>query len=143
MFQTIPDEYLRIAVSNGHPEEQALIRQWWHQVHGARGRIVWEYYLGDCYADAVWFPDADESGAEYPGRETRSRFPIAGASIVVCEAKLRLTAELMGQALLYRYLARAAGANVRSVVLFANRTSPLFKEAAHDAGFEVVIRDAA
>jgi hypothetical protein len=142
MPQSLPAAYLRPAVSNGHPQEQALIRQWWHEVHGGRGRIVWEYYLGDCYADAVWFPDADENGAEYPGRATRSKFPISGESIVVCEAKLRLTAELMGQALLYRYLARAAGATVRSVVLFAKRTSPSFKDAAHDAGFEVVIRDA-
>src|SRR5688572_19365679 len=99
--------------------EQALIRRWWTEANSARGCIVWEYYLGDCYADAVWFPDGDPGGAEYPGTSATSRFPIAGASIVLCEAKLRFTPELIGQGLVYRHLAANAGARLQSVVLFA------------------------
>jgi hypothetical protein len=132
--------YLRPAVSNGHPKEQALIRRWWTEVHGARGRIVWEYYLGACYADAVWFPEAEESHAEYSGVGATMRFPLPGAPIVICEAKLRLTPELIGQATVYRFLAKAAGANVRSVIVFAEESSATFQAAAEDAGFQVVIQ---
>lgn len=136
-------DYLRPPVCNGHPLEQALIRQWWKEVHGARGRMVWEYYLGDCYADAVWFPDADEIDAEYPGTRAATTFPINGASIVLCEAKLRLSPELIGQAVVYRFLARAAGARVRSVVLLAQKSSPPLQAAAEDAGFQVVLQHGA
>lgn len=135
-------DYLRSAVSNGNPTEQALIRRWWNEVHGARGCIVWEYYLGDCYADALWFPDSNDCGAEYSGVAARRKFSIKGAVVVVCEAKQRLTAELMGQALLYRHLARDAGADVRATVLCVTQSSPAFEAAANAAGFEVVVLDA-
>jgi hypothetical protein len=136
-------DYLQPAISNGHPMEQALIRRWWSEVHAARGCIVWEYYLGDCYADAIWFPEAEASGTEYPGTSATTRFPICGSSIVLCEAKLRLTPELIGQGLVYRHLAKVAGARIQSVVLFAERSSLAFRSAAEEAGFQVVLqRDA-
>lgn len=131
--------YLRQSISNGHSHEQALIRRWWHEVHGARGRIVWEYYLGDCYLDAMWFPDADEHGVEYPGVAAPSRFPIKGAKVVLCEAKLRLTPELIGQALVYGSLARRAGADIQSIVVFSQKGRPAFATAAEDLGLKVVL----
>lgn len=133
-------DYLRPAVSNGNPAEQALIRRWWREVKSGRGCVVWEYYLGGCYADAVWFPEAEPSGTEYPGAGAPTRFPIAGKSIVLCEAKLRLTPELIGQGLVYRHLARAAGARLDAVALFARRSDPAFQAAAEDAGFQVVVQ---
>lgn len=131
--------YEKTAVSNGHPKEQALIRRWWHEVHGARGRMVWEYYLGDCYLDAMWFPDAPEHGAEYPGTSAVTRFPIDGARVVLCEAKLRLTPELVGQALMYGAFARRAGARVSSITVFAETGKPAFVAAAEELGLQVVL----
>lgn len=81
-------DYARPAVSNGNPDEQALIRRWWHEQHGARGCLVWEYYLGDCYLDAMWFPEAGEQGVEFSGANAPTKFPISGRSVVLCEAKL-------------------------------------------------------
>ncbi|MDB4909143.1 MAG: hypothetical protein JWO05_3927 [Gemmatimonadetes bacterium] len=129
----------RPAISNGHPREQALIRRWWHEVHEARGRLVWEYYLGDCYVDAVWFPDADETGVEYAGASAPSKFPLAGCSVVLCEAKLRLTPELVGQALMYGVFARRAGAELRSIVIFSQTAKPSFISAAEECGLTVVV----
>jgi hypothetical protein len=37
-----PASFLRDAITNGNPHEQALIRRWWHQQHNAQGRLVWE-----------------------------------------------------------------------------------------------------
>ena len=133
------NEFMRPSVSNGHPGEQAQIRQWWHEVHHAKGSIVWEYYLGDCYLDAMWFPETGEVGAEYPGKRAPMAFPLGGKPVVLCEAKTRLTPGLVGQALLYSALARRAGADVRSVVIFAQRYSPSFRIAAIELGLEVVI----
>ena len=112
-------DYLRPPISNGNPVEQALIRGWWHEEQGAKGRLVWEYYLGDCYLDAMWFPDAAATGEEQPGTGAPKRFPLAGAGVVLCEAKQRLTPELIGQALVYGVFARRGGAEVRSTVIFA------------------------
>jgi hypothetical protein len=131
--------YLRPSVSNGHPREQALIRQWWHEVHGARGRLVWEYYLGDCYLDAMWFPEALETGTEVAGTGAPTKYPISGLPVVLCEAKLRLTPELIGQALVYGSFARRAGANVQSIVVFAERSRPSFAVAAGELGLKVVL----
>jgi hypothetical protein len=135
---TLPAYHLP-AVSNGHPTEQALIRRWWHEVHGARGRIVWEYYLGDCYLDAMWFPEADESAVEYPGTGAPARFPLAGVAVVLCEAKIRLTPELVGQALMYGTFARRAGAEIRSIVIFAEIGKTAFVSAAEELGLQVVL----
>jgi hypothetical protein len=133
------DDYIRPAISNGHPKEQALIRRWWHEIHGARGRLVWEYYLGDCYLDAMWFPEVDETAMEYPGIAAPIRFPIAGASVVLCEAKLQMTPELVGQALMYGTFAKRAGADIRSITVFAETGKPAFVSAAEELGLQVVI----
>src|SRR5581483_9181288 len=133
------DHYIRPPVSNGHPREQALIRRWWNEVHGARGRLVWEYYLGDYYLDAMWFPEASERGIEHSGVGAPTLFPISGVPVVLCEAKLRLTPELIGQALVYGSFARRAGARVQSIVIFANEARPAFEAAAADLGLTVVV----
>jgi hypothetical protein len=133
--------YFRPSVSNGHPGEQALIRQWWHETHGARGRLVWEYYLGDCYLDAMWFPEATEHGVELAGIAAPTKYPISGVPVVLCEAKLKLTPELIGQALVYGAFARRAGADVQSIVIFAERSQPEFAAAARDLGLNVVLRN--
>src|SRR5688500_19153045 len=106
-------DYIRPSVSNGHPHEQALIRRWWHEIHGARGRLVWEYYLGDCYLDAMWFPEANDHGTELPGIGAPKNYPIPAVPLVLCEAEVRLTSELIGQALVYGSFARQAGADVQ------------------------------
>ena len=133
-------DYLRTPVSNGNPVEQALIRQWWHEEHGAKGRLVWEYYLSDCYLDAMWFPDADVEREEHAGTGAPRRFPLAGAGVVLCEAKHRLTPELIGQALVYSVFARRAGAEVRSTVIFAQAGGDAFKTAAEALGLRVVLQ---
>ena len=113
------NEFLQGSVSNGNPAEQALIRRWWHEEHGAVGRIVWEYHLDGFYADAIWFPDAGEGGGEQPGKDTARLFPLAGRRIVLCEAKSMLNPELVGQALVYSELTRQAGADLAETVVFA------------------------
>jgi len=132
-------DYVRQAISNGQPREQALIRRWWHEVHAARGCLVWEYYLGNCYVDAMWFPEASETGREIPGADASKNFPIQGPPVVLCEAKLRLTPELIGQALLYQVLAERAGAKVRATIVFAETARPDFASAAEQLGLEVVL----
>ena len=102
--------------------------------------MVWEYYLAGCYLDAVWFPEANGRENEASGLRAAARFPIAVVPVVLCEAKLRLTPELIGQALVYGAFARRIGANVRSIVIFAEtaRGSDL-KAAAEDLGLTVVL----
>jgi hypothetical protein len=131
--------YLQPSISNGLPTEQALIRCWWHEQHGARGRIVWEYYLEGCYVDAVWFPDAPGHRLEEPGKGTGRLFPIKGENIVVCEAKKSLTPELIGQALVYSELARRAGANLKDTVVFAEIGAPAMIEVAQKFGLNITM----
>ncbi len=108
--------YLRKAISNGHPREQALIHRWWHESHKARGCMVWEYH-----------------------KETAKRFPLEGNEMVLCEAKISLDPELIGQALVYTRLARRAGGAVRETVIFAETGSRSLQEAAQELGLTVVI----
>jgi hypothetical protein len=58
---------------------------------------------------------------------------------VLCEAKLRLTPELIGQALVYGSFARRLGAKVQSIVIFAEKGSESLQEAAKELGLEVVM----
>jgi hypothetical protein len=132
-------DFLKPPVCNGHPTEQALIRSWWHEEQRARGRLVWEYFLGECYADAVWFPEAKVTGEECPGTSANRKYPIRGMPVVLCEAKLRLNPELIGQALVYGVLARSAGADLRSIVVFAEIAAPSMKAAAEELGLHVVL----
>jgi hypothetical protein len=117
------DSYRHPPISNGNPDEQALIRRWWHEQHAGRGLMVWEYYLRGCYLDGMWFPEALAVGAEEPGLNAPSKFPIAGKRVTLCEAKVRLTPELIGQALVYASFARGLGALVERVVIFAKTGS--------------------
>jgi len=128
------NDYTRDAISNGNPVEQALIRRWWHEQHAARGVIVWEYYLEGRYLDAVWFPDEDSVGLEHPGVQAQSRFPLAGKQVVLCEAKLKLTPELVGQALVYQRFANHAGARIKEVVIFSMETDESIVRAAKELG---------
>src|SRR3954469_6478336 len=132
-------DYIRPAVCNGHPREQALIRRWWYEVHGARGRMFWEYYLDGCYLDALWLPDVDDRGTELSGTRAPKAFAIGGVPVVLCEAKLRLSPELIGQALVYGMLARRVGARARPPVIFAERARPPLRFAAEALGLEVVL----
>ena len=80
-------DHLLPSVSNGHPREQALVRRWWREVQGARGLLVWEYYLEGCYLDAVWFPEASEARVEASGMRAPIAHPLDGRPVVLCEAK--------------------------------------------------------
>jgi hypothetical protein len=105
---------------------------------------VWEYYLGDCYLDAMWFPDWPGRETEVSGLGAASKFPIAGVPVVLCEAKIRLTPELIGQGLLYGVLARRLGAQVRSTIIFVESTpADSFKTAAEELGLKVVLSSTA
>ena len=71
-------DYLLPSVSNGNPREQALIRRWWYDSWGARGTLVWEYYLEGRYADAVLFCGADAPSGEEGGIGVPVTFPPSG-----------------------------------------------------------------
>jgi len=131
------DAYFQSAVSNGNPYEQALIRRWWAEDQEMKGELVWEYHIDGYYIDAVWFPDSANSGVENPGVNTNGYFPIKDQKIVICEAKLRLTPELVGQALVYTELARRAGAKVEKTVVFCDEVSPRIASVAAELGLEV------
>ena len=133
-------KYLQDSVSNGIAREQALIRRWWHEQHNARGVLVWEYYLEGKYADAVWFPNASESGVERPGKQTAENFPLADQEVILCEAKADLTPEVVGQALVYTRFAKHAGARVVETIVFSETGGQPMRDAARELGLGVVVR---
>ena len=100
---------------------------------------MWEYYLRGCYLDAVWFPDTAGSGEEYAGTNAASKYPISGRDVILCEAKIRLTPELIGQAVVYNSFAHREGARVRFVAIFAETGSDHLRIAADDLGLKVVL----
>lgn len=132
------DVYFQPPISNGNPYEQALIRRWWTEQKNGVGELVWEYYVAPYYIDAVWFSDSANDGIENPGLNTTAKFPIEGRNIVLCEAKARLTPELIGQALVYSELAKRAGANVEQAIVFCNESNPTIQSVAEGFGLEVV-----
>ena len=132
-------EFHRESVSNGHPDEQALIRRWWHEQHGGAGCLIWEYHLGGFYADAIWLVDSAEHSGEHSGLNSAKRFPLDGKRAVLCEAKLKLTPELIGQALVYSALARRAGAELHGTVVFAESATPQMRSVASELGLDVVV----
>jgi hypothetical protein len=138
----LDDKYLREALSNGQPREQALIRQWWQKEKGGRGCLIWEYYLGGRFLDALWLPGETEACKEHHGTGITQKFPIAGKTVVLCEAKLQLTPELIGQALVYRSFALRLGANVHSTVIFAETATDDMRQAAADLGLFAVVAKA-
>ena len=113
------ETYLKDSISNGNKYEQALIREWWHKEHNAKGLIVWEYYMEGRYQDAIWFPNAEGSGNEAEGKKTSQLYPLKDQEVVLCEAKLDLTPELIGQALVYKQFAQHSGAIIKSCVIFS------------------------
>jgi len=129
--------YLKPPVSNGNAREQALIRQWWSEEQGNRGHLVWEYYVQGYYIDAIWFPNSPNHGIESPGRATGTLFPIAGESIVVCEAKSKFIPELIGQALVYSQLLIRAGAKVERTLVLSEQRNPVLKAVAEELGLTV------
>ena len=131
--------YRRDAISNGIPEEQELIRRWWHEECGAKGKLVWEYYLEGSYADAFWFFEDESIGSENAGIATAKLHPIADKNVVLCEAKSGLNPEVIGQAIVYERLARSAGANVARVIVFCQSGSEPMQRVAKELGLEVVI----
>jgi len=131
--------YLQEPISNGNPKEQALIRRWWHEKQGLKGTLIWEYYLEGKYADAILIPGATESGADYPGKSTSERFPLKGVEIILCEAKLDLTPEVVGQALVYTNFAKAAGAKVLGTIVFCEKGSDSMRRAAIELGLNLEI----
>jgi hypothetical protein len=74
-----------------------------------------------------------------PGIAAFARFLLEGQRAVVCEAKERLTREVMSQALVYRKLAQKAGAHVDRTVIFAARAPEWLKEIAEELVLEVVV----
>jgi hypothetical protein len=133
------NEFLCSPVSNGNPREQALIRRWWREKRAGEGTLVWEYCLEGLYADAILFLGPLATKGEQPGQKTASRFPLAGQEIVLCEAKISLTPELIGQALVYRWYAEQAGAVVNDVVVFAESDQQNRRPAAEALRLHVVI----
>lgn len=133
-------EYLRESISNGNKIEQALIRRWWYENHGAHGTIVWEYYLQCGFVDAMWFPNSLQVGQEVPGKKTAKNYPLHGNEIVLLEAKAgRLSHGLIGQALVYNIFAKRAGAVIREVSIFAQFGDEQMVSAAKELGLSVVI----
>lgn len=130
--------YIKPPISNGNPIEQGLIRKWWYEEHNAGGLIVWEYNLEGRYLDAVWFPNESSTQVEEAGLNAPKRFPLAGKEIVTCEAKINLTPELIGQALVYKQFALHAGALVKDTIIFSENAQNSMIRAAKKLGLKVV-----
>lgn len=132
--------YLQNPISNGNSCEQALIRRWWHEVHQAKGKIVWEYYLNGKYADAIWFPHSASNGKEFDGKNTSRNHPIKNFEIVLCEAKKELNPEVVGQALIYSIFAKEAGANLKETIVFCETGSDDMRRASRKLDINLIIR---
>lgn len=131
-------EFLRAPVSNGNPREQALIRRWWLDSCRGKGEIVWEYHIDGYYIDAIWIKDSPNHGKENPGRETSIKFPLKGQKIVLCEAKIKLTPELIGQALVYSKLLDKTGPEIEGTIIFCERSNAAITSVAIEFGLRVV-----
>ena len=132
------DSYLKDSISNGNNIEQALIRRWWHENYNAKGTIVWEYYLEGRYQDAIWFPDTPQSGIEENGKNAPQRHPLKEQEVVLCEAKITLSPELIGQALVYKQFAIHAGAIIKDCVIFSETANDSMINAAKELGLSPV-----
>ena len=133
------NSHLKDSISNGNKYEQALIRKWWHEEHQAKGLIVWEYYMEGRYQDAIFFPNATESGIESDGKNAPRRYPLKDQEVLLCEAKMELTPELIGQALVYRQFAVHAGANIEGCLIFSETASESMLTAAIELGLQPVV----
>ena len=101
--------------------------------------MVWEYYLEGRYADGVLFWEDNAEAVEEPGEGAPDRFPLDGASVILCEAKGDLSPELIGQALVYSRFATRAGAKVQETIVFAERGSESMKQVAAELDLTVVV----
>ena len=137
--KNIMDSYLKDSISNGNKIEQALIRRWWHEKHNAKGTIVWEYYLEGRYQDAIWFPNSTESGKEYSGRNAPQLHPLKDQEVILCEAKITLSPELIGQALVYKQFAIHADAIVKECAIFSETANDSMINAAKELGLSPVV----
>ena len=133
----LTNPYRKAPISNGNPDEQALIRKWWQEKCDGKGVLVWEYYVDPYYIDALWFKDNPNHGREYPGRNGRIQFPVSGEHVVLCEAKLSFNPELIGQALTYSFLLMRAGAKVERTVIFTEQSNSILEDVAQKYGLEV------
>jgi hypothetical protein len=139
MIQDPLEPFVLPSISNGNPREQALIRKWWREQHGSRGILVWEYFLEGRYLDALWFLNDEVVGVEECGASASRRFPLAGRNVALCEAKIHLNPELVGQALVYRQFALKAGALVQQVYAFSEFADPPMFRSACELGLEPVV----
>ena len=133
--------FLQPPISNGNPREQALIRRWWEEKKSKEGSLVWEYYLEGKYADAILFPNSRFSGSNFPGVDTANRFPLSGQDVILCEAKIDLTPEVVGQALIYAEFVKSAGANILETVIFCETGGDSMKRAAGNLGLSLEIAE--
>ncbi len=84
-------------------------------------------------------PEFSHVGVEESGGRAPDRFPLSGTEIVLCEAKLDLTPEVVGQALVYRQFISYAGATLRQTVVFSETGSDAMRRAASELGLLVVV----
>jgi len=133
------DKYLKEPISNGQPREQALIRKWWHEKKNGQGVLVWEYCLEGLFLDAVWLDRREPPGTEQPGLKAPLKYPLKGQEIILCEAKVTLTPELVGQALVYKQFAIHAGASVKEVIIFCEKATESMFNAAKELGLTVEV----
>ena len=87
----------------------------------------------------MWFPNDECVGVEETGQRASVLFPVRGADVVLCEAKMELTSQLIGQAAVYSWVLKRAGANVRETVVFAQADPRAIRGAAESLGFTVVL----
>ncbi len=122
--------------SRGRP---ALIRRWWIEEQSARGLLVWEYYLNGRYADCFWFIDDMCHGQEASGHRATQLYPLKNQRVALCEAKVDLTPEVIGQALVYSRFAIRKGAQLEKIFVFSETGSKPMQDIAVDLGLEVII----
>jgi len=91
------------------------------------------------YQDAVWFPNTSGSQNEAEGKNTSKLYPLKDQEVVLCEAKLDLTPELIGQAIVYKHFAQHAGANILSCVIFYETGKEAMVNVARELGLVPIV----
>ena len=71
------------------------------------------------YQDAILFPNSSGFGIEKDGKSAPQLHPLKNQEVILCEAKLDLTPELIGQALVYKQFAGHSGAIIKECVIFS------------------------
>ena len=71
------------------------------------------------YQDTIWFPNMAGSCNEADGKNAPQLYPLKNQEVVLCEAKIDLTPELIGQALVYKQFAQHSGAIIKNCVIFS------------------------